>query len=191
MDHGTYPFVTSSSSSTAGIPAGTGVAPQTVKRVLGVAKAYTTRVGEGPFPTELMDTHGEGLRQAGREFGATTGRPRRCGWFDALAVKYAAQLTGSTELILTKLDILSGLGNISICHGYSGQEGYPADLEALDSLEPELMEMPGWEEPLTDTRKYTDLPRPARVYVEKIEELVGVPITHISLGPGRNEVISK
>ena len=191
LDHGTYPFVTSSSSSPAGVPAGLGVPGRTLTDVVGVAKAYSTRVGEGPFPSELSGAAGERLRQAGREYGATTGRPRRCGWFDAVAVRYAVELAGVTELFLTKLDVLAGLGPLPVVTGYRGRDGFPAGVEDLAAVEPVLTTLPGWEGSLQGLGRWADLPDGAKEYVDRIEELVGVPVGKISHGPGRNEVLTR
>lgn len=191
LDHGTYPFVTSSGASTGGVPSGIGIPPSAVDRVLGVVKAYTTRVGEGPFPTELHGPTAERLRSAGREFGATTGRPRRCGWFDGAAVRYAVELAGVTGLILTKLDVLAGLGELELAVGYEGLERFPADPDVLRGARPVLRGMQGWEQPLAGIDRFERLPAAARAYIEAVEKLAGVPVELISLGPGRDEVLRR
>ncbi|MCH7814837.1 MAG: adenylosuccinate synthase, partial [Planctomycetes bacterium] len=187
VDHGTYPFVTSSSTGTWGICAGAGVAPQTVSRYVGVVKAYATRVGAGPFPSELTDAIGDRIRDQGHEFGTTTGRPRRCGWFDAVATRRVVQLSGITEIALMHLDTLSGFEQIGICtaYRYQGQtlDSLPADADLLDQVEPMLEMLPGWTEELRATTDFADLPQPARQYVERLETLIGVPIALVSVGP--------
>jgi len=191
LDLGTYPFVTSSNASSCGLPAGAGVPPRTPLRTIGIAKAYCTRVGEGPFPSEITGPAGEALREAGREFGATTGRPRRCGWFDAVAGRYAVEVSGMDELFLTKLDVLSGMGELRIVTAYEGVRGFPADREAFDRVRTRTEPVASWSESLAGRQCFADLPPAARAYVARIEELVGVPVTMISLGPGRREVIPR
>jgi adenylosuccinate synthase len=189
VDHGTYPFVTSSNTVAGGACAGAGVGPTAIHEVVGIAKAYTTRVGSGPFPTELLDGLGERLREVGREYGATTGRPRRCGWFDAALVQHAAMVNGMTGLALTKLDVLSGMGPLKIAVAYRGMEGVPASAVGLSHAEPIYEELPGWEGSIAEVRAWSDLPAEARAYVERIEALVGVPIGVVGTGPARDAVI--
>jgi adenylosuccinate synthase len=193
VDHGTYPYVTSSNTVAGAVCAGAGIAPQQIHNVIGISKAYTTRVGSGPFPTELLGPEGEKLRRDGGEFGTVTGRPRRCGWFDAVVVRTAARLNGLTSLALTKIDVLSGLPTLRVCTGYEhrGQQydEVPASTQVLESLTPLYEDLPGWDEPLTGTRSLDALPANARRYVERIEELVGVPVKMISVGAGREETI--
>ena len=193
VDHGTYPFVTSSSTTAAGAAAGVGVGPTVITGVLGVVKAYTTRVGSGPLPTELPDGEQEHLRELGGEYGATTGRPRRCGWFDAVVVRYAAQVNGLTGLAITKLDVLDSYEEVKICTGYQADgevhEYFPYDLALLDRVTPVYETMPGWRESTADARAFDDLPEPARRYLRRIEELTGVPIAHVSVGTKREEII--
>ena len=190
VEHGTYPFVTSSHASTGGAFSGTGLPPHGM-RVVGIAKAYATRVGEGPFPTELKDELGDKLRIAGNEFGSTTGRPRRCGWFDTVAVRYSAALAGVDELVLTNLDVLRGFP-LRLCTGYLLPDGTrTADLPAfdLDVARPELVDLPGFSEDLRAVRSFDALPANAQAYVQAIEQHTGVPIRTISVGPERHQVI--
>ncbi len=190
--HGTYPFVTSSATLAGGAATGVGVGPGDLQRVVGITKAYSTRVGAGPFPTELVDGIGERLRAVGDEFGATTGRPRRCGWFDAVAVRHAARANGLTELALTKLDVLSGLSELCVCTGYRLRgEALPAlPVVGLDEVEPVYEVLPGWSEAITGARERSELPPTARAYVERLEALVGVPVSLVSVGPGRDAVLA-
>jgi adenylosuccinate synthase len=197
LDHGTYPFVTSSAPTAGGALIGLGFGPRHVERVIGVAKAYTTRVGAGPFVTELLGETGDRLRGTGAnpwdEFGTTTGRPRRCGWLDVLILRYAARVNGLTHLALTKLDILSGFERIKIAIAYDYQaeqlDHLPLDAEVLADCEPIYEELPGWSEEIQDVRTLNELPAAARAYVRRIEELVGLPVTLISVGPGREQTI--
>jgi adenylosuccinate synthase len=193
IDHGTYPFVTSSNTVAGAIGTGAGVAPRYVSRVLGIAKAYTTRVGGGPFPTELDDAIGSRLRDTGDEFGSTTGRPRRCGWFDAVVVRQAARLSGMSGLAITKLDVLSGLGSLKIAVAYEYEgvryERVPAGIRALEGARPIYEELDGWTESLTEARRFDDLPQAARRYIARIEELTATPVTLISVGAERDETI--
>jgi len=195
VDHGTYPFVTSSSTTAAGACTGVGIGPTRVEQVLGVVKAYTTRVGSGPLPTELAEPLQSQLRELGVEYGATTGRPRRCGWFDAVVVRYAAQVNGLTGLALTKLDVLDTLPEIRICTGYRAgghsYEVFPYDLRVLDHAEPEYETMPGWQSDTSQVRSYEDLPPAARSYLARIEELTGVGITYVSVGTRREQIIAR
>jgi adenylosuccinate synthase len=162
-----------------------------IDEVVGIAKAYTTRVGSGPFPTELNDALGERLRAVGHEFGATTGRPRRCGWFDAVLVRHAAMVNGLTRLAMTKLDVLSGMGPLRIAVAYEGHEDVPAGADALSKVKPVYEEMPGWDGDIAHCRAWGELPAEARAYVERIEALVGVPVTLVGVGAGRDAVISR
>jgi adenylosuccinate synthase len=193
LDHGTYPYVTSSSTIAAGACQSAGIGPTHIDAVVGITKAYATRVGEGPFPTELHGDAGERLRKAGGEYGATTGRPRRCGWLDLPALRMGARLSGMRSLALTKLDVLGGLGQVSVCVAYKldGREldEPPTDPDDIARAEPVFMHMPGWDRLPSDARDVTDLPGPARTYVETIERLAGVPFCLISVGPDRNETI--
>lgn len=193
IDHGTYPYVTSSNTGPNGIPAGTGFPPVWLEGAIGIAKAYCTRVGEGPFPTELDDEMGEHLRKVGHEFGTTTGRPRRAGWFDAVAVRHAFALAGASGWVMTKLDVLSGLDEIFVADAYRvGSERfqeYPAHLASLDHVEVEYRSFPGWKEDITGVRKLSDLPTTAREYVHALAEMVGVPLTLVSVGPERDAVL--
>ncbi|MBI5724122.1 MAG: adenylosuccinate synthase [Planctomycetes bacterium] len=191
VDHGTYPFVTSSSVSACGIPAGAGVPPSAVGQVVGVIKAYSTRVGGGPFPTEQNNPTGDRVRQRGREYGTTTGRPRRCGWFDAFAVRYTAALSGVSELSLSLLDVLGGFDKIQVCTGYK-MDGRPvADYDAalLDKAVPVYETLAGWPDEISDCRSFGSLPPAAQVYVNRLEELVGRPVGLISVGPERSQTI--
>ena len=191
VDHGTYPFVTSSSCSVAGIGPGTGVPPNRLSRVIGVAKAYSTRVGSGPLPTELFDAVGESIRQRGREFGTTTGRPRRVGWLDLVAVRYSAMVNGATGIALTLLDVLSGVDRPRVCTAYRTSEGrtdrFIPDGARLTGVEPEYVELPTIEQGLTECRRFEDLPANARRYVSYVEEFVGVPVVIVGVGPGREQ----
>ena len=199
VDHGTYPYVTSSSSCAGGACTGAGVGPGKIKRVTGVAKAYTTRVGEGPFPTELKDYEGEKLREAGCEYGTTTGRPRRCGWLDVVILKYAKLVNGITDLAITKLDVLGGLKNIKICVAYEidgkRTERFPSSFEVLEKAKPVYIELDGWkkwgaEETKEIVRKgMKGLPLNAQKYIRFIEKQAGVPISIVSIGAGRDETI--
>ncbi len=197
IDHGTYPFVTSSNTIAGGASTGTGLGPLAFDSVIGITKAYTTRVGSGPFPTELADEVGMHLASKGHEFGSTTGRPRRCGWFDAVALRRAVQLSSVTSLCITKLDVLDGLDTIRICteYRYKDKGGKPmnaasyAGASALDDYEPVYVDMPGWKESTTGVQRMEDLPQPARDYLQRIESLVETPIDIISTGPDRVETI--
>ncbi|CAN5128688.1 adenylosuccinate synthase [soil metagenome] len=194
VDHGTYPYVTSSHSLPGGIANGSGVPARQVSRILGVAKAYTSRVGRGPFPTELDNEIGERIRTIGREFGTVTGRPRRCGWFDTVAVKYTAAIAGVDEITLMLLDVLSGLDEVKICTGYQFEgeltQRFPSDAWQLEKCKPVYETLPGWGEDLTKCRKPGDLPANARKYVDRISEILGKPITIVSVGPDRDQTIA-
>ncbi len=196
VDHGTYPFVTSSNSSPAGIWSGSGVPARNLDRVIGVIKAYTTRVGRGPFPTELddgVDGIGERIRRTGREYGTVTGRPRRCGWFDAVAARYTAQLAGADELAVMLLDVLSEPDEINICTAYEldGKrlDYFPSDAFLLERCRPVYETLPGWRTDLSNARRPADLPETARRYVARVSELLGLPVTIISVGPDREQTI--
>ncbi|KAG2687035.1 hypothetical protein I3843_09G035600 [Carya illinoinensis] len=196
VDFGTYPFVTSSSPSAGGICTGLGIAPRVIGDLIGVVKAYTTRVGSGPFPTEILGQGGDLLRFAGQEFGTTTGRPRRCGWLDIVSLKYCCQINGFSSLNLTKLDVLSELPEIQLGVAYKHIDGtpiksFPGDLHLLEQVKVEYEVLPGWKSDISSIRNYADLPLAARTYVERIEELVGVPIHYIGVGPGRDALIIK
>ena len=193
IDAGTYPYVTSSNTSPAGVASGASFPPNRLDRALGIAKAYCTRVGEGPFPTEEVGAVGERLRAAGGEYGATTGRPRRCGWFDVVAARYALELSGAEGLVLTKLDVLTGFETIPVGVAYrDGErrfERYPAERAQLDGLEVEYARRPGWSADLSAARHWQELPGEVRAYVEWIETQVGVPIVMLSVGPGRDQLV--
>lgn len=194
IDHGTYPYVTSSSTVAGGACAGSGVGPTSIDAVVGIAKAYATRVGEGPFPTELHDAVGERLRRVGQEFGATTGRPRRCGWLDAFMLRHAVMVNGLTEIALTKVDVLSGSGPLAICTGYQDAAGealdeVPAGADALARVFPVYETLAGWEEDLSQARTWEELPTACRAYIARVEALAGVPVTAIGVGPGREDLI--
>ena len=195
IDFGTYPYVTSSNATAGGACTGTGVPPHRIDRVVGVIKAYTTRVGEGPFPTELRDSIGEHLRAKGREYGATTGRPRRCGWFDAVIARYSAMVNGIDMWALTKMDVLDDLATIRICVGYEYEgrrlDMVPASARVLEQCRPIYEEMPGWKTCTAHARSYNDLPQHAREYVERLEALTQVPVRWLSLGPQRDSTIEK
>jgi adenylosuccinate synthase len=192
IDFGTYPFVTSSNTTAAGACTGLGVAPNKIQEVMGIFKAYTTRVGSGPFPTELFDENGEKMAKVGREFGATTGRPRRCGWLDLIALKYAVQVNGVTQLMMMKGDVLSGFEELKICTAYSYQgekiQHFPYTIED-DSLEPIYETLPGWKEDLTQINKEEDFPDNFKRYIEYIEDFIQVPIKIVSVGPDRKQTI--
>ena len=193
IDHGTYPFVTSSNTTSGGAATGTGMGMLEFDYVLGITKAYTTRVGSGPFPTELFDQMGEYLAKRGNEFGATTGRPRRCGWFDAVALRRSAQINSISGLCITKLDVLDGLESIQICTGYDvngeGRSTPPVGAEAFAECKPVYEELPGWSESTLGIKTFDGLPENARSYLQRISEVTGVPIDIISTGPDRNETI--
>jgi len=193
VDHGTYPFVTSSNPTAGGACTGLGIAPQSITEVIGIVKAYTTRVGGGPFPTEQVNETGEMLRARGKEYGATTGRPRRCGWADMLAIRHAARVNGMTSMAITKLDVLDTLDEIKICVGYKYDgklyEEMPCELSILEKCVPQYITMPGWKQSTAGIKKYDSLPRKARTYVEKLCRLCGVKASIISTGPRRDETI--
>ncbi|TMK87403.1 MAG: adenylosuccinate synthase [Actinobacteria bacterium] len=193
LDHGTYPFVTSSNPVAGGALTGSGLGPKEIDDVIGVTKAYVTRVGSGPFPTEDVSTAGRQMREKGREVGTTTGRSRRCGWFDAVLLRYAVRINGLTELFLTKLDVLSGLPQVRICAAYRAggrrYEDMPPHQTLFHKAEAVYESLPGWQEELEDVRRFQDLPGAARAYVARIEELAGVPVRHVSIGPDREQTL--
>jgi adenylosuccinate synthase len=193
VDHGTYPFVTSSSTCAGGAATGTGISPRELHEIVGISKAYVTRVGSGPFPTELNDTDGEKLRQVGSEFGATTGRPRRTGWFDAMVLRYAVRVNGLTGVALTKLDVLDDFASIKVCtsYTYKGQTitELPASLEVFSECQPVYEELPGWKCDITKCTSFDQLPANAQSYVKRLEQLIGCPIVLVSVGPGRESTI--
>ena len=193
IDHGTYPFVTSSNTVAGNACCGTGIGPTQIDKVIGMVKAYTTRVGAGPFPTELNDEVGDRIQERGAEFGATTGRRRRCGWLDAVVVRNAARLNSLTGLAVTKLDVLNGMQALKLCtaYRYKGQTltEFPVSLEVLEQCEPIYEELPGWSEDIGPIRDFCELPKNAADYLRRIEELVEVPVQIVSVGPGREETI--
>jgi adenylosuccinate synthase len=195
IDHGTYPFVTSSNASVGGVCTGLGVPPRAIGGVLGVAKAYTTRVGEGPLPTELTGDLAERLREGGQEYGASTGRARRCGWYDAVVVRYSARINGLDAVALTKLDVLDGFSEVLICTGYRTSGGtiteFPADLRALAGATPEYERMPGWSSPTKGVTQFDELPIEAQRYIARLEEISGVACAIVSTGSDRSETIVK
>lgn len=191
IDHGTYPYVTSSNPVAGGVTIGSGIGPTKINHVVGVAKAYTTRVGDGPFPTELVDGVGNKIREVGREYGTTTGRPRRVGWFDSVVVRHTKRVSGLTDLSLNSIDVLTGIETIKICvaYRYKGKviDEYPASLKVLSECEPVYEELPGWTDDITTCRSLDDLPENARNYVTRISELTGIPLVTFSVGPDRNQ----
>jgi adenylosuccinate synthase len=193
IDHGTYPYVTSSNATIGGVCTGLGIGARAIDGVLGVAKAYTTRVGEGPLPTELTGDLGNRLRESGQEFGAVTGRPRRCGWYDAVAVRYAVRVNGLDALALTKLDVLDGLPELQVCTGYRVRgavvDEMPGDLSQLSACEPVYETIAGWTQPTAGVRVYEDLPSEAKAYIARIEEITGVPAAVLSTGSAREDTI--
>ncbi len=193
VDHGTYPYVTSSNTTAGGAAVGAGIGPTALDAVLGVVKAYTTRVGNGPLPTEAPPAVAERIRQLGDEFGATTGRPRRCGWFDAVVVRYAVRVNGLTGLAVTKLDVLDSFAEIPVCVGYrqGGDvlDSMPADVEGFERIEPIYETLPGWQAPITAVRRLADLPPPARAYLDRLQDLVHAPIRYVSVGTRRDQII--
>jgi adenylosuccinate synthase len=195
VDHGTYPFVTSSSATAGGACTGSGIPPTRIDRVVGILKAYTTRVGEGPFPTELHDESGEFLRKTGGEYGTTTGRPRRCGWFDAVVGRYAQRINGVTDFVITKLDVLSGLETVPVCVAYDvdgvRHDEMPMTQSDFHHAKPVYEELPGWSEDLSKCRAFEDLPVNAQRYVLALEEMVGQRVSAIGVGPGRDAIISR
>ena len=195
IDYGTYPYVTSSNTAAGNASCGSGIGASAINKVVGICKAYTTRVGEGPFPTELQDELGEHMQKVGQEFGATTGRKRRCGWLDIVLVRQAIRISGVTDLAITKLDVLTGLDKIKICVGYKTPAGdythaVPADIRILSGCRPVYEEFPGWKEDISPARKMDELPLSARKYLNRLEELVQAKISLVSVGSGREETIS-
>jgi adenylosuccinate synthase len=195
VDHGTYPFVTSSNPTAGGAATGSGIGPTKITRVIGIVKAYTTRVGEGPFPTELLDENGERLRQIGGEVGTTTGRPRRCGWYDAVVARYATRINGLTDFFLTKLDVLSGFKEIPVCVAYEidgkRYDEMPMTQTQFHHAKPIYEMMPGWDEDISNARKFEDLPVNAQKYVEFLEKISGTPMSAIGVGQHRDATISR
>jgi adenylosuccinate synthase len=193
VDHGTYPYVTSSNTTAGGAAVGSGIGPTAIDAVLGVVKAYTTRVGNGPLPTEAQPDLAERIRKLGDEFGATTGRPRRCGWFDAVVVRYAVRVNGLTGLAVTKLDVLDSFAEIPVCVGYrlDGEafDSMPADLERIERVEPIYEALPGWQREITSARRLADLPPAARSYLDRIQDLARAPIHYVSVGTRRDQII--
>ncbi len=191
--YGTYPFVTSSHTMAGGISTGAGISPRSIDKIIGVYKAYCTRVGDGPFPTELFNATGDRIRSQGNEFGSTTGRPRRCGWFDAVAARYTARINGIDSMALTLLDVLSGLPELQICTGYRYNNelltGFPSHSHILSEVEPQYMTLPGWDDDLTTIRSVSALPENARKYIKAIEEILELPIELISVGKDRTQTI--
>ncbi|OIJ27741.1 adenylosuccinate synthase [Nocardioides luteus] len=193
VDHGTYPFVTSSNATSGGACTGSGIPPTRIDRVVGIVKAYTTRVGEGPFPTELFDESGAYLAQNGHEFGTTTGRPRRCGWYDAVIARYAARVNGVTDFVLTKLDVLGGLDEIPVCVAYDvdgvRHDEMPVNQSDFHHAKPIYETLPGWKEDISGARSFSDLPANAQAYVKFVEEISGAPMSVIGVGPARDETV--
>ncbi|MCA0972293.1 adenylosuccinate synthase [Halobacillus litoralis] len=191
IDQGTYPFVTSSNPIAGGVTIGSGVGPSKIKHVVGVSKAYTTRVGDGPFPTELDNEIGDQIREVGREYGTTTGRPRRVGWFDSVVVRHARRVSGITDLSLNSIDVLTGIETLKICtsYRYKGEiiDEFPASLKVLAECEPVYEEMPGWTEDITGVKSLDELPANARHYIERVSQLTGIPLSVFSVGPDRNQ----
>jgi adenylosuccinate synthase len=193
VDHGTYPFVTSSNATSGGACTGSGIPPTRIDRVVAIVKAYTTRVGEGPFPTELFDASGDYLRDNGHEFGTTTGRPRRCGWYDAVIARYAARVNGVTDFVLTKLDVLGGLDEIPVCVAYDvdgvRHDEMPVNQSDFHHAKPIFEMLPGWKEDISGARTFSDLPANAQSYVKYVEEISGAPMSVIGVGPARDETV--
>ncbi len=193
VDHGTYPYVTSSNPTSGGACTGLGIPPTSVKAIIGIVKAYSTRVGNGPFPTELNETTGETLRKIGHEFGATTGRPRRCGWLDMVSLKYSLMINGISEIALTKLDVLDQFDEIKICVGYKKDgkvlKSFPTDVQTLENVEPILQSYKGWNENISEAKKWKQLPKRTMKYVETIEKLSGVKVSLVSVGARRDQTI--
>jgi len=195
VDHGTYPFVTSSSPTAAGACIGSGVPPTRIDRVIAILKAYTTRVGEGPFPTELLDGSGEFLRKTGAEYGTTTGRPRRCGWMDAVVGRYATRVNGVTDFVVTKLDVLTGLDQVPVCVAYDvagvRHDEMPMSQSDFHHAKPIYEYLPGWAEDISTCRSFEEMPANARAYILRVEELIGARISAIGVGPGRDAIIER
>ena len=195
VDHGTYPFVTSSSAAAAGACTGSGVPPTRIDRVIAILKAYTTRVGEGPFPTELFDDSGEFLRKTGAEYGTTTGRPRRCGWMDTVVGRYATRINGVTDFVITKLDVLTGLDQVPVCVAYDvagvRHDEMPMSQSDFHHAKPIYENLPGWSEDISTFRSFEELPANCRAYILRVEELIGARVSAIGVGPGRDEIIER
>ncbi len=193
VDLGTYPYVTSSNPTAGGVCTGTGVPPTSLSRVMGVTKAYTTRVGGGPFPTELKGQIGDSIRQRGREYGTATGRPRRCGWLDSVLLRHSVRVNGLDGICLTKIDVLSGMEEVKIAATYTHRDAvldeYPPDQVVFSACQPEYVALEGWDEDISGASRFTDLPRAVRSFVRTVEELAGAPVTHISVGPGREQTL--
>ena len=193
IDYGTYPYVTSSHPTASGVGIGAGVGPQAVDKVLGIVKAYTTRVGEGPFTTELFDEVGQAIRDKGNEYGTVTGRPRRCGWLDLVILRFAARIGGITDFAVSRMDTLGGFDTVKVCVGYeldgNRYDNYPASLKLLSRMKPIYREFPGWQSDLSAARKFEDLPENAQAYIRFIEEQTGIPVAMIGVGPSREECI--
>jgi adenylosuccinate synthase len=194
VDHGTYPFVTSSSATAGGACTGSGIGPRRVDKVIGIVKAYTTRVGEGPFPTELRDADGATLREQGHEYGTTTGRPRRCGWYDSVIARYASRVNGITDLVLTKLDVLTGWETIPVCVAYEVDgkrlDEMPMTQTGFHHAVPVYEHLAGWSEDITGCRTFEQLPANAQAYVRALEQLSGAPFASIGVGPDREQTLS-
>ena len=193
LDYGTYPYVTSSHPTAGGVPAGAGVGPQTVTRVVGAVKSYTTRVGEGPFTTELFDEMGDAIRNKGHEFGTVTGRPRRCGWLDLVILRFAARISGITDFAVSRMDTLGGFDKVKVCVAYECDgkryDNYPASLTELSKMKPVYEELPGWSSDISNVRRFEDLPEGAQNYIRFIEKQTGVPVAMIGVGPSREECV--
>jgi adenylosuccinate synthase len=193
IDHGTYPFVTSSNAASGGVSSGAGIGPSKIHHVVGVCKAYTSRVGDGPFPTELDDEIGHTIREVGKEYGTTTGRPRRVGWFDSVVVRHSRRVSGITDLCLNSIDVLTGLETLKICTSYEYEgkhlDEYPPNFRVLEKCVPVYEELPGWTEDITGVRNFDDLPENAKRYVRRIEELTGIELLTFSVGPAREQTV--
>jgi adenylosuccinate synthase len=192
VDFGTFPFVTSSSTTTSGVCSGLGVAPQKIREVIGVSKAYCTRVGSGPFPTELLEETGEELRKLGHEFGATTGRPRRCGWIDLVALKFACMINGVTQIVMTKADVLDSFQTLSLCERYliNGEEKQQVPYQMLKTdIQPVYSQLPGWNTDITKMKSAEELPRQMIDYIEYVNSYLGVGVSYVSNGPGRDQIV--
>ena len=193
LDHGTYPYVTSSNPTVGGAVTGLGLSPKSISSVVGVFKAYTTRVGAGPFPTELLDSTGEEIRERAWEYGSTTGRPRRCGWFDGVAARYSAELNDYTSIILTRLDILDGFEMVRVCVGYQVDgnvvEDFPTDTDVLARCEPIYEDLPGWKEPTAGATDMSQIPNEAQNYIRRLEQIIGKSVSVVSTGPSREQTL--
>lgn len=193
VDFGTFPFVTSSNTITAGVCSGLGIAPQKIKEVIGITKAYCTRVGSGPFPTELIDETGDFLRNAGNEFGSTTGRPRRCGWIDLIAIQFACMINGVTQLVMTKADILDGLDELKVCNSYiiNGEEKnyIPFQMNRV-KIEPSYKKFAGWKKDISTLASYDEMPGAMKTYIDYLNNFIKIPVKYISNGPGREQIVA-